>query len=227
VLKLKCISILAMSIITQSIFCFENSVVLDVGHSPKQAGSTAANGYPEYTYNLSMVNSIEYFLKSRHVQVLRSSVNEDKVSLVQRATRYPNANLFFISVHHDSIPTELTKYKNQLKGFSIFVSKKNPEYEKSLKCANLIGQNLKSIGESPSTYHGINIPGENKKLLTSNGVYQYDNLVVLKKSQKPAVFLIEIGVIANPEEANRLSNQKVIWKISENIAQSIQQCLNQ
>ena len=108
-----------MSIITQSIFA-ENSVVLDVGHSPKQAGSTAANGYPEYTYNLSMVNSIEYFLKSRHVQVLRSSVNEDKVSLVQRATRYPNANLF-ISVHHDSIPTELTKYKNQLKGFSIFV----------------------------------------------------------------------------------------------------------
>ena len=72
----------------------------------------------------------------------------------------------------------------------------------------------------------MNIPGENKKLLTSNGVYQYDNLVVLKKSQKPAV-LIEIGVIANPEEANRLSNQKVIWKISENIAQSIQQCLNQ
>lgn len=223
-LKLKCISILAMSIITQSIFA-ENSVVLDVGHSPKQAGSTAANGYPEYTYNLSMVNSIEYFLKSRHVQVLRSSVNEDKVSLVQRATRYPNANLF-ISVHHDSIPTELTKYKNQLKGFSIFVSKKNPEYGKSLKCANLIGQSLKSIGESPSTYHGMNIPGENKKLLTSNGVYQYDNLVVLKKSQKPAV-LIEIGVIANPEEANRLSNQKVIWKISENIAQSIQQCLNQ
>ena len=160
-LKLKCISILAMSIITQSIFA-ENSVVLDVGHSPKQAGSTAANGYPEYTYNLSMVNSIEYFLKSRHVQVLRSSVNEDKVSVVQRATRYPNANLF-ISVHHDSIPTELTKYKNQLKGFSIFVSKKNPEYGKSLKCANLIGQNLKSIGESPSTYHGMNIPGENKK----------------------------------------------------------------
>ncbi|WEI20372.1 N-acetylmuramoyl-L-alanine amidase (plasmid) [Acinetobacter proteolyticus] len=175
-----------MSIITQSIFA-ENSVVLDVGHSPKQAGSTAANGYPEYTYNLSMVNSIEYFLKSRHVQVLRSSVNEDKVSLVQRATRYPNANLF-ISVHHDSIPTELTKYKNQLKGFSIFVSKKNPEYGKSLKCANLIGQNLKSIGESPSTYHGMNIPGENKKLLTSNGVYQYDNLVVLKKSQKLSGF---------------------------------------
>ena len=212
-----------MSIITQSIFA-ENSVVLDVGHSPKQAGSTAANGYPEYTYNLSMVNSIEYFLKSRHIQVLRSSVNEDKVSLVQRATRHPNANLF-VSVHHDSIPTELSNYRNHIRGFSIFVSKKNPKYGKSLKCANLIGQNLKSIGESPSTYHGMNISGENKKLLTSNGVYQYDNLVVLKKSHKPAV-LIEIGVIANPEEANRLSNQKVIWKISENIAQSIQQCLN-
>jgi N-acetylmuramoyl-L-alanine amidase len=120
-----------MSIITQSIFA-ENSVVLDVGHSPKQAGSTAANGYPEYTYNLSMVNSIEYFLKSRHVQVLRSSVNEDKVSLVQRATRYPNANLF-ISVHHDSIPTELTKYKNQLKGFSIFCIKEKSRIRKKFE----------------------------------------------------------------------------------------------
>lgn len=213
-----------LSIMAQSI-CAGNSVVLDVGHSPKQAGSTAANGYPEYIYNLSMTNSIEYFLKARHVQVLRSSVNEDKVSLLNRATRHPNANLL-ISVHHDSIPKELSKYKNELKGFSIFVSKKNPEYEKSLKCANVIGHNLKGIGESHSNYHGMNIPGENKKLLSANGVYQYDNLVVLKKSLKPAV-LIEIGVIANPEEATRLSNQKVIWKISENIAQSIQQCMNQ
>ena len=50
-----------MSIITQSIFA-ENSVVLDVGHSPKQAGSTAANGYPEYTTTLAWSILLNTFL---------------------------------------------------------------------------------------------------------------------------------------------------------------------
>lgn len=201
-----------------------SSVVLDVGHSPKQFGATGANGIPEYSYNLNMTNSIEDMLKKQQVKVLRSTDQPNHVTLAERATRHPDANLF-VSIHHDSNSKELDPVKDQLKGFSIFVSKKNPQYQASLKCADLVAKNLKSIGEVPSTYHGLNIKGENKKLLTANGVYQYDNLIVLKTSKKPAI-LIEIGVISNPSEAERLKNQPQISKISANIAQSIQQCLN-
>ena len=216
-------------VLTVSIFSMANmsvakSVVLDAGHSPKQAGTTAANGYPEYIYNLSMTNSIEYFLKRNKIEMHRTFTKEQKISLVDRATRHGNANLL-ISIHHDSNPKELDHLKNSLHGFSIFVSKKNPHFSKSLKCADHIGKNLIASGETPSTFHGLKIPGENKELLTRNGVYKYNDLVVLKRSNKPAI-LIEIGVISNPNEAQRLSNQQVIWRISENIANSITNCLS-
>lgn len=87
-LKLKCISILAMSIITQSIFAEKEIQYLMLAIHQNKLDLLQLTAILNTLTTLAWSNSIEYFLKSRHVQVLRSSVNEDKVSLVQRATRY-------------------------------------------------------------------------------------------------------------------------------------------
>lgn len=200
------------------------SIVLDAGHGTTQPGATAANGHSEYTYNLSMVNSIEYYLKKSHVDINKTQANGAKISLIERAHTSPKSELF-VSIHHDSTPIQLKHLKNEIKGFSIFVSEKNPKYEESLRCANIVGQNLINLGEVPSTFHGMNIPGESKQQLSKYGVYKYNNLVVLKHSKKPAI-LIEIGVISNLYESERLSNQQVIWAISKNISDSLTRCLN-
>lgn len=218
---------LTLLLLSFSTFATANGkgIVLDAGHGPKQPGATAANGYSEYTYNLSMVNSIEYFLSKNHIDVYKTqSNNSGKLSLTQRA-QTPSSSALFVSIHHDSTPVKLNHMKNQIRGFSIFVSEKNPYYVESLRCANIVGQNLIALGEVPSTFHGMNIPGESKQLLSRFGVYKYNNLVVLKQNKKPAL-LIEIGVISNLSESERLSNQNVIWTISKNIADSLNRCLN-
>ena len=45
-------------------------------------------------------------------------------------------------------------------------------------------------------------------MLDRNGVFQFDDLVVLRKSRGPAV-LMEIGVIVNRRDEARISSRKV------------------
>ena len=58
----------------------------------------------------------------------------------------------FISIHHDSVQKQFIKYingcptTNYAEGFSIFVSKKNIEYEKSLEYAKIFAEELISRG---------------------------------------------------------------------------------
>lgn len=199
------------------------TITLDTGHTPIKNGSLSANGIQEYTYNLQMSNAISFYLNSFGINVKRTSVNEPNIKLSERATRYPESDLF-VSIHHDSIPKSLASYKDQIAGYSIFVSKKNPKFAQSFSCSKLVGQNLRSIGEYPSSFHSLDLPGERKRMIDTNGVFQYDNLVVLKSS-KPAAILIEIGVISNPYEAQRLNHLATINHLAKNIATSLYYCL--
>ncbi|ENV52073.1 N-acetylmuramoyl-L-alanine amidase family protein [Acinetobacter junii] len=218
----KLVNALMVSLIFLSNSCMANIIALDTGHTTKQTGATSATGINEYYYNLNMANTIHQLLYSAGVTVNRVPTNQPNIKLTERAKMFPKSNLF-VSIHHDSIPNSLRKYQDQISGFSIFVSSKNPQYQHSLACASHVAANLRSIGEHPSNFHSMDIPGERKKLLDQNGVYQYDNLVVLKSSAAPAL-LIEIGVITNSYEANRLRNPQVIDRIAKTIAYSISTC---
>lgn len=199
------------------------TITIDTGHTPTKNGSLSANGIKEYTYNLQMSNAITYYLRSFGIEVKRTSVNEPNIKLSERATRYPTSDLF-VSIHHDAIPKQLYSHRNEIAGYSIFVSKKNSNFNQSLYCSQVVGKNLQAIGEYPSTFHSLDIPGEQKRMVDPRGVFLYDNLVVLKTSTPPAL-LIEVGVISNPYEANRLTHAATINHIAKNIATSLASCV--
>lgn len=136
----------------------------------------------------------------------------EEISLTGRTqkARRDGASLF-ISVHHDSVPEMFCARKSGLpgcttdhaSGWSVFVSKKNAQYGKSLEAAAMAGRRLMESGLSFNPTHTG--PGERRPFLDRrNGVYGYDNLIVLKTAGMPA-FLIETAVITNPADMRKLT----------------------
>ncbi len=204
---------------------FAADIVVDTGHTAARPGATAANGRVEYLYNRDMSAAVSQNLMSAGYQVLQVAADGKEIALSERSTQAPEAKLF-VSIHHDSMPQAwIDSGRNrELSGFSVFVSHKNPFYERSLNCAEQISKQLMAIGEKPSLYHATPIAGENRPLINKQlGIHQFDDLVVLKTAPIPAV-LVEIGVIVNPEEAVRLNKPETIRRISQAISKGVQAC---
>jgi N-acetylmuramoyl-L-alanine amidase len=200
-------------------------VAVDTGHTPLHPGATGASGRVEYLYNLDMSSALAKDLTTSGDRVSRTSVDGKEITLQERATKAPDADLF-ISIHHDSMLQEWIDAgrRKEFSGYAIFVSPKNTHYEQSLNCAKKIGEQMLAIGEKPSLYHATPIQGENRPLIDKRlGVHEYDDLIVLKTAPIPAV-LVEIGVIANPDEELRLSKPKTIQRIAKAIATGIHRC---
>lgn len=67
----------------------------------------------------------------------------------------------------------------------------------------------------PTLHHAEKIAGENRELLDPiNGIYVFDDLVVLKNSDAPAV-LLEAAVIVNPDDEKKASSSQYQNKIAE------------
>lgn len=201
-------------------------IAVDTGHTLLHPGATGASGRVEYLYNLDMSSALTKDLTASGDRVSRTSADGKEITLQERSTQAPDADLF-ISIHHDSMLQEWIDAgrRKEFSGYSIFVSKKNTHYEQSLACAQKIGEQMLAIGEKPSLYHATPIQGENRPLLDKHlGIHQYDDLIVLKTAPIPAV-LVEIGVIANPDEEARLSKPDTIQRLSHAIAAGIHACL--
>jgi N-acetylmuramoyl-L-alanine amidase len=136
-----------------------------------------------------------------------------------------------VSVHHDSVQdvdlrsTEAfgrrQSYTDAASGFSIFVSRENREYERSLELASMIGRRLTEAGFDSNTYHGLNIPGEGRLLVDpSNNVYEYNELAVLRHAARPAV-LVELGVIKNPLDEARARDPEYVSEMAGAIAAAL------
>ena len=70
-------------------------------------------------------------------------------------------------------------------------------------------------------HHAENIPGENRELLnTTMGIYRFDDLIVLKKTNIPAV-LLEVGVIVDPDDEKYVSSKDKQKAISQAIVSSV------
>jgi N-acetylmuramoyl-L-alanine amidase len=200
-------------------------IAVDTGHTPLHPGAAGASGRIEYLYNLEMSNALAKDLIAIGDRVSRTSADGKEITLQERGTKSPDADLF-ISIHHDSMLQEWIDAgrRKEFSGYSIFVSPKNTHYEQSLNCAKKIGEQMLAIGEKPSLYHATPIQGENRPLIDKRlGVHEYDDLIVLKTAPIPAV-LVEIGVIANPDEERRLSQPDTIQRISKAIETGIHRC---
>src|ERR1700761_4343891 len=131
-----------------SLSCSAAYVIVDTGHTPQHPGATGASGRVEYLYNLDLSAAVTKDLEAHGDRVLRTSADGREIALQDRSTAAPDAN-FFISIHHDSLQQAWIDAgrRREFRGFSIFVSERNPHYDASLRCAKAIGERLLAAGE--------------------------------------------------------------------------------
>ena len=143
----------------------------------RRARPTGASGRVEYLYNLDLSTAVAEKLAAHGDRVLRTSADGREIALDQRSTQAPDANLF-VSIHHDSMQQQFIDAGRQreFRGFSVFVSERNPHYAESLRCAKAIAERLVASGERPSLYHAQPIRGENRPLIDPQlGIHRFDD----------------------------------------------------
>lgn len=213
-------------------------VAIDPGHTIKRFGAVGVSGTTEYSYNIKIAKILNTLTNSQKSNISSFIINPTgrAISLSSRSKiALDNNATLLISLHHDSAQLKrLRKVKingrirystDKLSGYSIFVSKKNQEYERSLNLARHIGTKLIENNFIFSLHHAEKIKGENRVLVDKkNGIYLFDNLVVLKKSKMPAV-LIECGIIVNPKEEQKIKATNYHQQLSLSILAGIKSFL--
>jgi N-acetylmuramoyl-L-alanine amidase len=194
-------------------------VVVDVGHTEAIPGADSARGVPEYTFNLQLADAITQELQGagydKTVRMITSTA--PWMGLVERATRANamHADLF-IAVHHDSVPDRLIEtwqfdgkenhFSDRFSGYAIFISNDNADRAGSLAFGHDLGKALQARGLRYTPHYTLPLMGVHRhELLDAEaGVYRFDQLVVLRKTQMPAV-LLEAGSIVNRQEELELA----------------------
>jgi N-acetylmuramoyl-L-alanine amidase len=211
-------------------------VALDIGHTVVQHGSTSARGEGEFAFNQRIVRLLSARLeKSTVVAPFVINPEGGKIALIDRAkvAAQQGAELF-LSIHHDSAndrylqtwePNSNGKkqqYSDQFRGYGVFVSKKNRQADRSLQFALALGSAMKSRGFVFTPHHHEPIAGENRPILDEvRGVYQYDDLIVLKNAPMPAA-LLECGVIISREEELELKKPETQARIADAAATAVE-----
>jgi N-acetylmuramoyl-L-alanine amidase len=189
-------------------------VILDVGHTVEAHGAVSARNVPEYDFNLRLAHEISDILTADgfNKTVLLMTHGAARSSLLERVTvaNHLMGNLF-LSIHHDSVPDSFLEpweydgkpsfFSDRFRGHSLFVSYENNNIKSSLLFARLLGRQLKDRDfEYAHHYTESFMRRHRRELLDAEvGVYRYDQLVVLRETDMPAV-LLEAGSIINRDE---------------------------
>ena len=212
------------------------SIAVDVGHYLARPGVISARGVAEFEYNRTLAIEIAKALERERHRVLLIGEDGLAVDLARRAMRANGMDLM-VSVHHDSVQPRFLllwefegmerKYSDRYSGFSLFVSRLNPQLERSLHCASALGAALRRAGFTPSRYHADPVVGENRPFADEeNGVHYFDNLAVLKTASIPAL-LFEAGVIVHREEELRMRDPAVRGRIASSVVTAVGSCLEE
>jgi N-acetylmuramoyl-L-alanine amidase len=212
-------------------------VILDVGHTAEAPGAMSARNVPEFDFNMRLAKRIAEKLKSEGFVETSLLVTEGnaKPSLWKRvaAANRSGARLL-LSIHHDSVPDSLLEewefegtrshFSDRFTGYSLFVSRRNPRFETSLKFGRLLGKQLKAQDLEYARQYTQPLMGRyRRKLLDRDaGVYRFDDLVVLRWSRIPAV-LLEAGSIINRDEELAMNSPERQDMISAAVAGAVKQ----
>jgi N-acetylmuramoyl-L-alanine amidase len=204
-------------------------VAVDVGHTLIEPGAVSARGRTEYAFNRDLAGDLADALAGHGLRV--SPVNFDGTagSLPERPARAVGSD-FLISIHHDSIGAEYLEYwdwdgseasyTTLKRGFGIFVSRRNPDLAASLRCASAVGERMRRAGFEATPWHARkHVPAD-----AVNGVWFFDNLVVLHKATFPAM-LFEAGVIKHREEELELLEPERRKRMADILAAGLAACL--
>ena len=210
-------------------------VIIDVGHTEKAPGAISARGVSEFAFNVNLARRIEQELLAAGFRrsMLLITEGPSRKGLVERVKR---ANALdgdlFLSVHHDSVPDEFLEkwefegeqrnFSDRFKGHSIFISDDNSDRAGSLLFAKLLGGQLRKRGLKYAPHYTDPIMGNRQRLLVDarEGVYRYDQLIVLKDTAMPSV-LLEAGSIINREEELRMSSAEHQALVSAAVADAV------
>jgi len=210
-------------------------IVLDVGHTAKSPGAKSARGADEFDFNLRLAKQIDQALLEAGfaktvLMVTDGRANQSLCARVARANDL-SANLL-LSIHHDSVPDKFLEkwdyngkrktFSDRFKGHSIFVSDDNIDPKDSLLFGSILGQQLKARGLQYTPHYTESFMGRWKRVLLDAivGVYRYDTLFVLKKTQMPAV-LLEAGSIANRDEELEMASPERQQLISAAVVDAV------
>jgi N-acetylmuramoyl-L-alanine amidase len=213
------------------------TVAIDVGHSIATHGAISSRGVPEFTFNRALSLVLEAELRRRAYDTVLIAADGMTADLISRPRRAADAGAaFFIAVHHDSAKARFQrdwqfegrarKYlDDRFRGFSIFVSRENPEWPRALRCASAIGARMIEAGYRPSRYHADPVLGSGREFADeANGVHFFDGLAVLRRAAMPAV-LFEAGVIVNRDEEAVLSQDATREHMARAIADGLPACI--
>ena len=212
-------------------------IVLDVGHTAESEGAISARNVSEFAFNLRLAKQIEEKLKAEGFAGTRLLLTEGKArrSLVKRVDAANNlpADLF-LSIHHDSVPNKFLedwefegkkrRFSDRFSGYSVFVSRSNPDFKTSLAFAELIGKEMKAQGLEYARQYSQAIMGRYQRPLLNKetGVYRYDELIVLRKTRMAAV-LLEAGSIINRDEELKMSSPERRDIISSGVTAAVKE----
>ncbi|MBF0435881.1 MAG: N-acetylmuramoyl-L-alanine amidase [Magnetococcales bacterium] len=207
-------------------------IAVDIGHTSQHVGAMSAHGRGEFQFNLEVGQQVNKELVRRGFAHTVPIINPKNLLSRTQIAKKNKADLF-LSIHHDSVQSyylnewtyhgQKLHYCDLFQGFSLLVSTRNSEFHKSLLLATLLGQKLKQLGFVPTQHHALDVPGERHAMFHANlGIYRYDNLVVLRTADMPAV-LVEVGVIVNRQEEIRLRQEETQSKVARSLADAIQE----
>jgi N-acetylmuramoyl-L-alanine amidase len=212
-------------------------IVIDVGHTAESEGAISARNVAEYIFNLKLARRVEQQLKADGFAGTRLLVTEGKArrSLVTRVNAANNlAPNLFLSIHHDSVPDKFLEYwefegqkrhySDRFSGYSVFVSRDNPDFQTSLTFAELVAKEMKAQGLHYARQYSQPIMGryQHPLLNRETGVYRYDELIVLRKTRMAAV-LLESGSIINREEELKMDSDKHRNLVSHGVATAVKE----
>ena len=212
-------------------------IVLDVGHTAQSEGAISARNVAEFVFNLRLAQQIEEKLKAEGFAETRLLLTEGKAraSLVRRVTAANNLHAdLFLSIHHDSVPDKLLEnwefegkkshFSDRFSGYSVFVSRNNPDFKTSLSFAELLAKELKAQGLQYAQQYTQAIMGryQHPLLNKETGVYSYDQLVVLRTTRMPAA-LLEAGSIVNRDEELKLESPERREFISSGVTAAVKE----
>ena len=176
-------------------------------------------------------------MKAEGFAETRLLVTEGKArpSLVRRvaAANALHADLF-LSIHHDSVPDKFLEnwefdgkkshFSDRFSGYSVFVSRDNPDFRTSLAFAELVAKEMKAEGLQYAQQYSQAIMGryQHPLLNKETGVYSYDQLVVLRTTRMPAV-LLEAGSIINRDEELRMDSRERRDIISSGVTTAVKE----
>jgi N-acetylmuramoyl-L-alanine amidase len=195
-------------------------LIVDVGHTQASDGAMSARNVPEFQFNLRLAQRVVEKLKSEGFSTTRLLVTEGRArpSLAARVASANNWHAdLFLSIHHDSVPEKLMEdwefegkpshFSDRFSGYGLFVSKENADFETSMRFAKLIGTQMRAQGIKFADQYTLPVMGKYRHDLLDRdaGIYRYDHLIVLMKTNMPAV-LLEAGSIINRDEELQMAS---------------------